>query len=56
MQHAIERGRPTMVVPGPVTAITSDGAHQTLRAHPQARLVRGGTDVLAELAAPPAIE
>nr|BFE56398.1 hypothetical protein GCM10020063_009240 [Dactylosporangium thailandense] len=54
VQHAIERDRPTMVVPGPVTSAVSDGAHQTLRAFPQARLVRGSTDVLADLATPPA--
>ncbi|MGI5243344.1 DNA-processing protein DprA [Dactylosporangium sp. CA-139066] len=54
VQHAIERDRPTMVVPGPVTSAVSDGAHHTLRTYPQTRLVRGSTDVLAELAEPPA--
>ncbi|WP_432830804.1 DNA-processing protein DprA [Dactylosporangium sp. CA-092794] len=53
VRHAIELGRPTMVVPGPVTSVLSDGAHQTLRAHSQARLVRGSTDVLADLTTPP---
>jgi len=52
IRQAVRLGRPAMVVPGPVTSALSAGAHQALRDHPQARLVRGGTDVLAELATP----
>lgn len=51
--QAIGLGRPAMVVPGPVTSALSAGTHQTLREHPQARLVRGSTDVLADLTASP---
>ena len=49
LAHTITLGRPAMVVPGPVTSAVSAGAHQALREHPQARLVRDAADVLADL-------
>jgi DNA processing protein len=49
LAHAITLGRPAMVVPGPVTSAVSAGAHQALREHRQARLVRDAADVLADL-------
>jgi DNA processing protein len=53
LRHAIGLGRPAMLVPGPVTSATSAGCHQALRQHPQARLVTGVDDILAELTDPP---
>lgn len=49
LRHAISLRRPAMVVPGPVTSATSAGCHQALRQHPQARLVTGVDDIVAEL-------
>ncbi len=54
LRAAITLGRPAMVVPGPVTSALSVGCHQALRQHPQARLVTGIHDVLAELTRPAA--
>jgi DNA processing protein len=39
LAQAIGLGRPAMVVPGPVTSVTSAGCHQALRQHPQVRAV-----------------
>jgi DNA processing protein len=56
LDQAINLGRPAMVVPGPVTSALSAGAHQALRTHRQARLVRGAADVIAELTQPATTE
>lgn len=47
-RHAHDLGRPVLVVPGPVTAATSAGAHRLAR-EPWTRLVGDVDDVLAEL-------
>jgi len=52
LRHAINIGRPAMVVPGPITSVLSAGCHQVLRQHAEARLVTGIDDVLTDLAAP----
>jgi DNA processing protein len=49
LDEAIGRGRPAMVVPGPVTSAMSAGTHQFLRDHRNARVVRDTADVIAEL-------
>lgn len=47
--RALALGRPTMVVPGPVTSAMSVGAHELLRERPHTRLVTGVAHVLEEV-------
>ncbi|GAA2513862.1 DNA-processing protein DprA [Pilimelia columellifera] len=49
LRRASALGRPSMVVPGPVTAATSRGCHMAARADPQVRLVTDLADVLEEV-------
>jgi DNA processing protein len=51
MEQAATLGRPTMVVPGPVTSTMSAGCHQFLRQHANARLVTTATEVIDEVRA-----
>jgi DNA processing protein len=48
-RHALAAGRHCMVMPGPVTSATSAGCHDLLRTQPQARLVTGIDDIIADL-------
>jgi DNA processing protein len=50
MEQAATLGRPTMVVPGPVTSTMSAGCHQFLRQHANARLVTDAAEVINEIA------
>lgn len=59
-RRALDLGRPVMVVPGPVTAATSVGAHQLLRSERDVQLVTSAAEVIeavgrigADLAEPP---
>ncbi|GAA2714135.1 DNA-processing protein DprA [Actinoplanes palleronii] len=48
-RHALDLGRPTLVVPGPVTSVHSAGCLDLLRGDPRVRPVGDATDVLIDL-------
>jgi DNA processing protein len=51
VRRAADHGRAGMVVPGPVTSVTSAGCHELLRTDPRIRPVTSGHDVVADLQA-----
>jgi len=50
-RRALALGRPTMIVPGPVTSAMSVGCHLLARQEPAVRLVTGVAEVLEEVGA-----
>ena len=49
VRRAVKEGRVGMVVPGPVTSVTSAGCHELLRTEPRIRPVTGAEHVIAAL-------
>ncbi|HEX6970348.1 MAG TPA: DNA-processing protein DprA [Micromonosporaceae bacterium] len=49
LRRALGIGRPSMVVPGPVTSAMSVGCHELLREYPEARLVTGVPHIVEEV-------
>lgn len=49
LAQAIALGRPAMVVPGPVTSVTSAGCHQALREHREVRAVTTAADIIHDI-------
>ena len=55
VRRAVDEGRVGMVVPGPVTSVTSAGCHELLRTEPRIRPVAGVEHVIATLSDGPAV-
>ncbi|WP_436536030.1 DNA-processing protein DprA [Actinoplanes sp. HUAS TT8] len=49
VRHALDLGRPGLIVPGPITSIHSRGCHDLLRADRRATPIATATDILTDL-------